>query len=114
MVFDSKNRKVLLFCELESERVVCAAINHSSSIGRIIINYVTASEVIGLELVAPEAVKKWRQCLGATDPAEAEPGTLRHLYGENKLKNVAHGCNTLEDATQVSFPTTGKDKTRNN
>lgn len=78
----------------------------------------TASEVIGLELVAPEAVKKWRQCLGATDPAEAEPGTLRHLYGENKLKNVAHGCNTLEDATQVSFPTinseTGKDKTRNN
>lgn len=61
----------------------------------------TTGEVIGLELVAPEAVKKWRQCLGATEPSDAAPGTLRRLYGENKLKNVAHGCNTLEDATEV-------------
>ncbi|XP_072940655.1 nucleoside diphosphate kinase homolog 7-like isoform X2 [Epargyreus clarus] len=67
----------------------------------IIIDYVTTGEVIGLELVAPNAVAKWRHCLGATDPAEAAPGTLRQLYGENKLRNVAHGCNTLEDATQM-------------
>ncbi|XP_037298532.1 nucleoside diphosphate kinase 7 [Manduca sexta] len=67
----------------------------------IIIDYVTTGEVIGLELVAPDAVKKWRSCLGATDPLEAAPGTLRQLYGENKLKNVAHGCNTVEDATQM-------------
>lgn len=68
---------------------------------RIIIDYVTTGEVIGLELVAPDAVKKWRHCLGATDPKEAAPGTLRQLYGENKLRNTAHGCNTLEDATEV-------------
>ncbi|XP_028040801.1 nucleoside diphosphate kinase 7-like isoform X3 [Bombyx mandarina] len=67
----------------------------------IIIDYVTTGEVIGLELVAPDAVTKWRQCLGATDPAEAAPGTLRNLYGENKLKNVAHGCNTPEDAAKM-------------
>ncbi|XP_045493772.1 nucleoside diphosphate kinase 7-like isoform X1 [Colias croceus] len=76
----------------------------------IIIDYVTASEVIGLELVAPDAVKKWRKCLGATDPAEAAPGTLRKLYGENKLKNVAHGCNTLEDASQMLELFFGYDK----
>ncbi|XP_068626486.1 nucleoside diphosphate kinase homolog 7-like [Battus philenor] len=67
----------------------------------IIIDYVTGGEVIGLELAAPNAVKEWRKCLGVTDPAEAAPGTLRHLYGENKLKNVAHGCQTLEDATHM-------------
>ncbi|KOB65477.1 Nucleoside diphosphate kinase 7, partial [Operophtera brumata] len=67
----------------------------------IIIDYMTSGEVIGLELVAPEAVKKWRSCLGATEPAEAAPGTLRRLYGENKLKNVAHGTNTLEEATEM-------------
>ncbi|RVE41436.1 hypothetical protein evm_013918 [Chilo suppressalis] len=67
----------------------------------IIIDYVTSGEVIGLELVASDAVKKWRQCLGATDPAEAAPGTLRKLYGENKLRNTAHGCNTLEDAIEM-------------
>lgn len=67
----------------------------------IIIDYVTTGEVIGLELVAPNAVAKWRTCLGATDPAEAAPGTLRRLYGENKLKNTAHGCNTVEEATEM-------------
>ncbi|CAK1540108.1 unnamed protein product [Leptosia nina] len=76
----------------------------------IIIDYVTGGEVIGLELVAPDAVKKWRKCLGATDPAEAAPGTLRSLYGENILKNVAHGCNTLEDATQMIELFFGYDK----
>lgn len=69
---------------------------------RIIIDYITAGEVIGLELVAEDAVKKWRKCLGATDPSDAAPGTLRRLYGENILRNVAHGCNTPEDATEVS------------
>lgn len=64
----------------------------------IIIDYITGGEVIGIELIASNAVKEWRNCLGATDPRYAAPGTLRALYGENTLKNVAHGCNTLEDA----------------
>ncbi|XP_034834800.2 nucleoside diphosphate kinase homolog 7-like [Maniola hyperantus] len=67
----------------------------------IIINYITTGEVIGLELVAPDAVKKWRDCLGSTDPATAAPGTLRRLYGEDKLRNVAHGCVTVEEATAM-------------
>ncbi|XP_060809722.1 nucleoside diphosphate kinase 7-like [Amyelois transitella] len=64
----------------------------------IIIDYLTSGEVIGLELVGPNAVAKWRNCLGATDPKEAAPGTLRYLFGENTLRNVAHGCNDVEDA----------------
>ncbi|CAH2236306.1 jg10690 [Pararge aegeria aegeria] len=73
----------------------------SSNMLPIIINYVTTGEVIGLELVAPNAVKKWRDVLGTTDPETAAPGTLRRLYGENKLKNVAHGCVTLEEASRM-------------
>ncbi|VVC93646.1 unnamed protein product [Leptidea sinapis] len=72
-----------------------------SSMLPIIIDYITTGEVIGLELVATDAVKEWRKCLGATDPTEAAPGTLRQLYGENKLRNVAHGCNTPEDAKKM-------------
>ncbi|KAM3967439.1 nucleoside diphosphate kinase homolog 7 [Aphomia sociella] len=72
-----------------------------NNVQRIVIDYVTTGEVIGLELVAPDAVKKWRISLGATDPHDAATGTLRRLYGENKLKNVAHGCDTLEDATKM-------------
>lgn len=67
----------------------------------IIIDYVTSGEIIGLELSAPNAVPRFRQCLGATEPSEAAPDTIRSLYGENILRNVAHGCNTVEESTQV-------------
>ncbi|KAH9637661.1 hypothetical protein HF086_009329 [Spodoptera exigua] len=88
-----------------SKEVAIALYNHISGSSmlplnknsRIIIDYVTSGEVIGIELVGRNAIKEWRRCLGATDPADAEPGTLRHLYGENTLRNIAHGCNTAED-----------------
>lgn len=51
---------------------------------------------------------RWRKCLGATDPQEAKPDTLRRLYGQSKLKNVAHGCNTAEDVTEVCLLVTIK------
>lgn len=61
----------------------------------------TSGEVIGLELVAPDAVAKWRSCLGNTDPKNARPGTLRQLYGENIVQNTAHGCSSIEDAQKA-------------
>nr|XP_049692690.1 nucleoside diphosphate kinase 7 [Helicoverpa armigera] len=67
----------------------------------IIIDYVTSGEIIGLELVAPNATAAWRRCLGATDPADAEPGTLRQLYGEDILRNIAHGCNSSSEAKNI-------------
>ncbi|XP_022821873.1 nucleoside diphosphate kinase 7-like isoform X2 [Spodoptera litura] len=67
----------------------------------IIIDYVTSGEVIGLELVGPNAIAEWRRCLGATDPADAEPGTLRQIFGENILRNAAHGCISVNDAAEM-------------
>ncbi|CAH0695238.1 unnamed protein product [Spodoptera exigua] len=86
-----------------SKEVAIALYNHisGSSMLPIIIDYVTSGEVIGIELVGRNAIKEWRRCLGATDPADAEPGTLRHLYGENTLRNIAHGCNTAEDVNEM-------------
>uniref|UniRef100_A0A2A4JZK6 DM10 domain-containing protein n=1 Tax=Heliothis virescens TaxID=7102 RepID=A0A2A4JZK6_HELVI len=72
-----------------------------NSLMPIVIEYVTGGEIIGLELVAPNAVAEWRRCLGATDPADAEPGTLRQLYGIDILRNIAHGCNTLQEAQKM-------------
>ncbi|CAG9581534.1 unnamed protein product [Danaus chrysippus] len=67
----------------------------------IIIDYITTGEVIGLELVAPSAVTKWKECLGDTDPLTAKPGTLRRIYGENKVKNIAHGCSSVQEAVNM-------------
>ncbi|XP_021188823.2 nucleoside diphosphate kinase 7 [Helicoverpa armigera] len=81
-----------------------------SSMLPIVIDYITSGEVVGLELVGPNAVVEWRRCLGATDPIDAEPGTLRKLYGENKLRNIAHGCHSGEDARMMLELFFGYDK----
>ncbi|KAJ8737365.1 hypothetical protein PYW07_000636 [Mythimna separata] len=57
----------------------------------VIIDYVTGGDVIGLELVRSDAIQEWKRVLGTMDPSTAAPGTLRRLYGENTLRNVAHG-----------------------
>ena len=50
--------------------------------------------VIGMELVSPDAVAKWRQCLGSTNSAQAEAGTIRNLYGTDGTKNACHGADS--------------------
>ena len=44
------------------------------------------------------AVLKVRQIMGATDPKEAEPGTLRFEYGDSVGENAVHGSDSLESA----------------
>ncbi|KAJ8715559.1 hypothetical protein PYW07_010041 [Mythimna separata] len=72
-----------------------------SDILPVVINYITGGEVIGLELVGPNAVIEWRRCLGTTDPEKCYPGTLRSMFGKNMLENVAHGCRTRQKADQM-------------
>ena len=67
----------------------------------VIIDYITNGEVVGLELVAPDAITKWKDVLGAPDPADAAPGTLRREYGISKLQNIAHGVSSKRDAKEV-------------
>ncbi|KAJ2947962.1 hypothetical protein O0L34_g9754 [Tuta absoluta] len=83
-----------------SKEFAMSLYSHVSQSLPLIIDYITSGEIIGLELVAPDAVLKWRSCLGATNPKEAEGNTLRGLYGENIIKNVAHGCNSVEEAAK--------------
>jgi nucleoside-diphosphate kinase len=45
------------------------------------------------------AIAKWRRTMGATDPARADAGTLRNLYGENVERNAVHGSDAVETAS---------------
>jgi nucleoside-diphosphate kinase len=47
-----------------------------------------------------DAVARLRSVIGATDPAEAEPGTVRALYAENKERNAIHASDSDETALQ--------------
>ena len=53
--------------------------------------------VVVAALEREEAVQHWRQVIGATDPAKAEAGTIRKLYGENVGENAVHGSDSEQN-----------------
>jgi nucleoside-diphosphate kinase len=60
----------------------------------------SAGPVVVAALEAPGAIEKWRKLIGATDPAQAEPGTIRKLYAESKEANAVHGSDSVDNAKQ--------------
>lgn len=60
--------------------------------------FMSSGPVVVLALQAPEAIKKWRALMGATDPAKAEAGTLRKEFGRSIENNATHGSDAPETA----------------
>jgi nucleoside-diphosphate kinase len=60
--------------------------------------FMSSGPVIVLVLEAPDAIKKWRTLMGATDPAKADPGTLRKDFGESIERNATHGSDGPDTA----------------
>jgi nucleoside-diphosphate kinase len=54
--------------------------------------------VIVLVLESPDAIRKWRTLMGATDPANADAGTLRKEFGQSIENNATHGSDAPETA----------------
>ncbi len=61
-------------------------------------DFMSSGPCVVLCLEATDAIRKWRDLMGATDPAKAEPGTIRKLYGSNVGENAVHGSDSLENA----------------
>jgi nucleoside-diphosphate kinase len=61
-------------------------------------DFMSSGPAVLLALEAPDAIRKWRTLMGATDPAKAEPGTLRRDFGESIEFNVTHGSDAPETA----------------
>ena len=63
-----------------------------------LVEFMTSGPSIPMALEADDAVAKFRRTIGATDPAEAEEGTIRKLYAESKGRNAVHGSDSDENA----------------
>jgi len=63
-----------------------------------LINYITSGPVVKLVLAGEGAVAITRKLMGATNPAEALPGTIRGDFGLVMDANVIHGSDSLESA----------------
>ena len=61
-------------------------------------DFMSSGPCVLLALEAPDAIKKWRGTMGATDPAKADAGTLRKDFGSNIERNATHGSDAPETA----------------
>ena len=58
----------------------------------------TSGPIVAAILEKEDAAASFRQLIGATDPAEAAEGTIRHAYAESKGRNAVHGSDSDENA----------------
>jgi nucleoside-diphosphate kinase len=61
-------------------------------------DFMSSGPCIVMALEAPDAIKKWRALMGATDPAKADAGTLRKAFGTSIENNATHGSDAPETA----------------
>jgi len=65
--------------------------------------FMSSGPCVLLALEAPDAIKKWRDTMGATNPANAAEGTIRKRFATSIERNCVHGSDALETAA-VEIP----------
>lgn len=66
--------------------------------------FMSSGLIVVMVLEAEDAIARWREVMGATDPAQAKPGTLRRMYGFSIERNAVHGSDSLETADwEINF-----------
>ena len=63
-----------------------------------LVDYMSSGPIVAVILEKEDAVTDFRALIGATDPADAEDGTIRKLFAESKSKNAVHGSDSDENA----------------
>jgi nucleoside-diphosphate kinase len=61
-------------------------------------DFMSSGPCVLLALESPDAIRLWRETMGATDPAKAAPGTLRRDFGSSIERNATHGSDAPETA----------------
>ncbi len=75
-----------------------------------LVDFITGGPLVAMVLEGHEAVKAARQLIGATDPLEAAPGSIRGDHGLEVQTNLVHGSDSAESAareTGIFFPELG-------
>lgn len=63
-----------------------------------LVSMMSSGPIVVMVLDGNDAVAKNRQLIGATDPKQAEKGTIRADFGQSKTENTMHGSDSLENA----------------
>ena len=58
----------------------------------------SSGRIVAMTLEREDAISTWRKVMGATDPAKAEPGTIRRQFGFSVERNSTHGSDAPDPA----------------
>jgi nucleoside-diphosphate kinase len=61
-------------------------------------DFMSSGEIIVMVLEKEDAISRWREVMGATNPAAAKAGTIRHSFGFSVERNAVHGSDAAETA----------------
>ena len=65
-----------------------------------VVDYISSAPIIAIVLEGESAVEVVRKTMGTTDPAKAEPGTIRGDFGLNIERNAVHGSDSVKTAEE--------------
>jgi len=74
------------------------AVHRDRSFFASLTDFMSSGPAVILVLEAADAIRKWRTLMGATDPAKADPGTLRKEFAQSIERNATHGSDAPETA----------------
>jgi nucleoside-diphosphate kinase len=78
------------------------AVHRERPFYKSLVTFMTSGPCMPIVLEKPDAVASLRKAIGATDPKEAEKGTVRALFAESKERNAIHASDSDENATRES------------
>jgi nucleoside-diphosphate kinase len=80
------------------------AVHRERSFFDSLVSFMTSGPCMPMVLERVDAVRHLRTVVGATDPAEADDGTIRRLFGESKERNAIHASDSEENALkEIAF-----------
>ena len=73
-------------------------VHHDKPFFKELVTFIVSGPVIIMALAKENAVKEWRELMGATDSKKAATGTVRNLFGTDISHNAVHGSDSVENA----------------
>ncbi|MHB8491273.1 MAG: nucleoside-diphosphate kinase [Solirubrobacteraceae bacterium] len=98
--FERKGLKIVALKSMTLDRATAEA-HYAEHQGKGFFgDFITSGPLVAMTLEGDEAVRAARQIIGATDPLEAAPGSIRGQFAINVGQNLVHGSDSAESATR--------------
>jgi nucleoside-diphosphate kinase len=94
--FALKAMKMIQLSEVDAQRFY--AMHEGKEFFGKLTKFISSGPVVALVLEKENAIEEFRKLIGSTDPAQAEDGTIRKLFGESVTMNAVHGSDSPENA----------------